>query len=313
MMEYRRIRISYKEAKDRFYRVLDIRNDLNLVYSGVIFATALNCEFEHDFMFRCNRQGYVPDSLMSGDYDRWAAMKDCCLKDLDLSFEYEYDTGDGWEFDCETESVFEKDDVTFAYLIEGKGQGIWEDNRYSLDMYLEGKVSPKDSYSENDEMIQLPWNFEDSCFGDFDEYDAEEEKQFFEASYLMDINDYLHRNHMNGYETDVLYIEPELYYAKENPFVRNYDFDDEMIDDGAANDEMGFLADSFVEMQLNSYFLIRDLLEHLKQLYPDHDEEELMEMVRDELTEQTYRSLDDFIDEIEDTDFTEEDPEEEYH
>ena len=320
-MEYRRIRISYEDGKDRFYRVLDIRNDLNLVYAGIIFCSSLGCEFVHHFMFRYEKQAYVPESFMGDSFTGWKPMKEHSLKELGESFIFEYDTGDGWGFICETVSLFEKDDMAFAYLIDGKGQGIWEDNRYSLDRYLEGKVAADASCSEEDELIQLPWNYENDCFGDFDDYDPGEEAELFEDFFLSDINEYLHNCHLNGFEKEIRYVDPELYFSKEVPFVRNMDiyddeipfFTDEVKETGDEyNDELDFLADSFVEMQLDSYFLVKELMEHFRLLYPEKDEDELIEMIRDELMDEAFSSLENYLKQLSDSTLPDGN-EEEYH
>ena len=321
-MEYRRIRISYTEAKDRFYRVLDIREDLNLVYVGVIICTSLSCEFEHNFMFRSNRKAYVPESFMSDGFTGWIPMKEHSLKDLGDYFLFEYDTGDGWEFDCETIGKYEKEDKTFAYLVEGKGQGIWEDNKYSLDMYLAGLVPAMSAYDPKNSNVQLPWNFENECFEDFEDFDLAEESDCFEDFLLSDINEYLHGYHQHGFEKDVKYVDPELYFAGEDPFVRYLDFYEdegpvftEKISDDETpfdpEDEKQFLAESFVQMQIDSYMLIADMMEQLRKLYPESDDEELMESVREELIDRAYVSLDEYLSDP-DEDFEEED-EEEYH
>ena len=50
-MIYRKIKASLLEAPDRFYRGLQVREDVNLEELGVILGTALGAEFEHMFMF----------------------------------------------------------------------------------------------------------------------------------------------------------------------------------------------------------------------------------------------------------------------
>lgn len=319
-MEYNRISVSYEEAKDRFYRVLDIRSDLNLVYVGCILCTALSCEFEHNFMFRSNKKAYVPESFTGNGYDGWKPMKDYILKDLGPYFTFEYDTGDGWEFECETLGSYNNDDTSFAILIDGKGQGVWEDNKYSLDMYLSGLVSPSADHDPKNPSVTLPWNHENVCFADFEDYDLAEEQQYFEDFYLDDINEYVDGYHRHGFEKDVRYVDPELYYSGENPFVDGLDlydgdepFDwnrDQEMDQFHFDDE-DLLTDSYVNMQISSYYLIKGLLEHFSLLYPEKDEYSLMEIVKEQLLREAYRSLDDFMDDMDEDDFESED--EEYH
>ncbi len=310
-MEYRRVSIYYTENRERFYRVLDIRNDLNLVHAGVIFATALCCEFEHHFMFREKGRAYVPEAFLGNGSPSWRPMKEYRLKDLEEDFRFEYDSAEGWEFDCETISVFEKDDLVFAYLVDGKGQGIWEDCKTSLDLYLEGRISGEASYEDLDEDsgMSLPWNFENDCFEDFDDYDLQGERDCFEDFYLSDINEYVRGCHVRGYEKEVPCVDLESYFAGESPFVEDlYENDEAMFageDDMDYDDETDFLAESFVNMQIGSYCLVRDLLEHFRLMHPEMDEEELLEIIRDVLMEDAYRELDDLIDE--------EGSEEEYH
>ena len=119
-------------------------------------------------------------------------MKKYALKDLGDKFVFTYDTGDNWKFNCRVLKS-EKTIVGAAigYLVDGKGQGVWEDNAYSIFKYLSGEIDP--NTSEEDESIGLyfPWNFEIEKFSDFDtKFNIAEEKEYFDLYmyYLLDLN-----------------------------------------------------------------------------------------------------------------------------
>lgn len=52
-------------------------------------------------------------------------------------------------------------------VLEGKGQGIWEDNISSLYALFEGKINPNCSKDEYKGYYK-PWNYSIVKFGDFD-------------------------------------------------------------------------------------------------------------------------------------------------
>ena len=83
-------------------------------------------------------------------------------------FEFEYDLGDERWFNVRKGEKIElgwKEDVI---LLEGAGQGIWEDNIHSLSCYLAGEVDPSSGQDYPERGIYKPWNCKIEKYGDFD-------------------------------------------------------------------------------------------------------------------------------------------------
>ncbi|MBQ1468366.1 MAG: hypothetical protein IIZ27_07810, partial [Solobacterium sp.] len=160
-MLYKELNVYYNEKPERFNRALYVREDIGLRELGCVLLTALRAEFEHLFMFTI-REGntttdYVSRILMDDPLDNYVCMNDFHLSDLGSTFSFVYDTGDFWDFSCEVSSELKEiDGEKYAYLLDGTGQGIWEDNRYSLTMYLSGLVPPERDYEDDEEGIYLP-------------------------------------------------------------------------------------------------------------------------------------------------------------
>ena len=90
-----------------------------------------------------------------------------------------------------------------AYLLDGKGQGVWEDNKGSLMAYIDGEIKPESNKENERKGYHLPWNFNNTRYGDFDYYDIEKEKEFFDSNLIGNINDYLSGAHNYGFELGV--------------------------------------------------------------------------------------------------------------
>ena len=172
-MLYRKVRVSFNPAKRRFYRVLLVQENMNLVDFGCYLMEALGATFEHLFMYRKQRTRYVIGSWIDFGYEY--DMADFTINDLADTFTFIYDTGDYYEFtvkmSAETREINASEkDSTYSepmILLEGKGQGIWEDNIYSLLAYLQGELSAEDVEDE-ERGFAFPWNYDIEKFGDFD-------------------------------------------------------------------------------------------------------------------------------------------------
>ena len=180
-MKYKKIRASFTDSPKRLYRVMYVRHDLSLPELGCVIAAAFHATFEHAFMFRKGRIGYMhPSWITFPEYDM--DMTEYSLEDMGDTFRFIYDTGDNWEFDIKVykaEREYPRDE--YAYLIEGAGQGIWEDNSYTVRCLLDGMVDPGLDHELEEEGIYFPWNFEIERLGDFDApLDMEDEQDMFE-------------------------------------------------------------------------------------------------------------------------------------
>ena len=100
-MEYIKLRLDFKYAeKGRFYRVFLVPKGIGLFELGCHLVNALKGTHEHPFLYRCGKVEFVPAGFMEDPIDDWLWMGQYTIDDLKDTFEFEYDTGDGWDFRC---------------------------------------------------------------------------------------------------------------------------------------------------------------------------------------------------------------------
>lgn len=192
-MKYKKIRLNFKRCQDnRFYRTLLVKEDLNLFNLGCAIVTAFGGSFEHHFLFRTNDVNYCPKvyiNSLNGIVN--VLMDKYCVNDLNDRFSFIYDFDSHWIFDGEVLEEVELEQKKEVILLDGKGQGIWEDRIKTLYAYFEGKLDP-DSLDEDEEnKFFKPWNKKLTKFGDFDTaFDLDYEKEMFFASYKCDLEMY---------------------------------------------------------------------------------------------------------------------------
>lgn len=170
-MKYTKIRLDFKHGpRNRFYRTILVKGDPDLFKVCVSFATLLGATFEHCFLIRCkDRIQYVMAAFMQEPIRGYRYLRKYFLSDLPDSFSFEYDTGDGWEFQCKKyKKGVENKSNNRLILLEGKGQGIWEDNISSLHALFSGEICPDFDGEDEKKFIFKPWNFQISKYGDFD-------------------------------------------------------------------------------------------------------------------------------------------------
>lgn len=199
-MLYTKIRIEDKYFPKRLYRVVAIKGNPKLSVLGAIIGQLFNASFEHYYLFRSNGKSYVANSWL---HTEWSESNDKSmakhyLDDLGENFEYEYDTGEGYEFKCKKYKKqieldmkdLDEDEIPDVVLLEGKGAGIFENNHYMLDMYLDNELDP--NFSEADENIDehlfMPYNLDLEKVSDFDnELILEDYENFYEnVEYISD-------------------------------------------------------------------------------------------------------------------------------
>ena len=259
-MLYKELNVYYNEKPERFNRALYVREDIGLRELGCVLLTALRAEFEHLFMFTI-REGntttdYVSRILMDDPLDNYVCMNDFHLSDLGSTFSFVYDTGDFWDFSCEVSSELKEiDGEKYAYLLDGTGQGIWEDNRYSLTMYLSGLVPPERDYEDDEEGIYLPWNLPAEKFGDFDlPLDMQKETDRFDTTLNTNIQEYLEQD--DGYQG---YVDMNFDYGEQEVY------DPEEAREMMENDDQFLLATlaSIIMNQTEHDEVIREVFEEL--------------------------------------------------
>lgn len=262
-MNYKTIKMEYHYKKDRFNRTIMVREDINLIELGCVMCTALRTEFEHNFLFRSNKKEYLPDCFLQDyvDEKHEFPMKFYSLKDLGDKFVFTYDTGDNWTFDCK---VLKKEKTVvgaeFGYLVDGKGQGIWEDNACSLLMYLDGEVDPNSNEEDEERGLYLPWNFEIEKYSDFDTvFNIAEEKEIFDATVDSNIDMYLDGMHEAGFELEVKSRTQE---------VLDNMYEDEYEDD-VVNVRLNTLIMKVIDEQINTVDYVNKKYKELLMKYDD--------------------------------------------
>lgn len=175
-MEYVKIRADFKYAeKGRFYRTVLVPKGIGLFELGCHLVHVFEGTLEHCFLFTYRRTQFVPAAFLEEDLgiSKWLWMGQYTIDDLPDTFDFEYDTGDGWDFRCKkykrtVTREGEDEELPRIIILEGAGQGIWEDNIGTLYAYLAGELDPN-SYDEDPENgIYHPWNVSLDCWGDFD-------------------------------------------------------------------------------------------------------------------------------------------------
>ena len=168
-MRYTKIKMEFKGYEDRFYRVVAIKGNPDLFKLCVYLLTAVGSTFEHCFLINLSDTSFVMAHFMEEPMHGYKHLMNYNLDDLVEQFELEYDTGDGWDFNCEVlDETIEINSTKDIILLEGKGQGIWEDNIYSLWQYLDGKIDKDFNEEDPEKGIYKPWNFDIKKYSDFD-------------------------------------------------------------------------------------------------------------------------------------------------
>ncbi len=176
-MEYIKIRADFKYAeKGRLYRVFLVPKGMGLFELGCHIVSAFRGTLEHCFLYVHNKTEFVPAAFMEDSFpgikSLWMGLYD--VEDLPGTFEFHYDTGDGWDFCCKkykrTVNANYKGNPRIIVL-EGAGQGIWEDNIGTLYNYFCGLLDPDAEaieYEDDEHAFYLPWNVTIEKWGDFD-------------------------------------------------------------------------------------------------------------------------------------------------
>lgn len=168
-MKYIRIRLDYKYAKKgRFTRTLLVRDNPSLEDLGRYLVFALGGELEHMYFFKDNSVSYLPEEWRE-DEEGALSLEDSYLSDLSDNFTFVYDTGEDYVFEClkekdKIDSIVDKPII----IEEAKGLGIYEDNAYTLNAYLNGEIEREDDIYLEENGYSMPWNHKINSLSDFD-------------------------------------------------------------------------------------------------------------------------------------------------
>ncbi len=210
-MLYTKLRLDFKYApRGRFYRVLLIKGNPDLFKLGIAFLTILGAAFEHSFEINIKKgkESYVTAPFLKEPlFGGLKYLGNYHLRDLPNKFDFEYDIGDGWDFVCTRYKINKniKEDNKDLIVLEGKGQGIWEDNIGTLYALIDGEINPKETKENSKKGIYKPWNFKINKFGDFDlPLNIEEINKSIDESYKNNYQkyykyeeNYIKKNHIN--------------------------------------------------------------------------------------------------------------------
>ncbi len=214
MATYFEVNIFFIENPKGFCRKFLVRDDLDLEEFGCVITTFLNTAAYH--LFSIENDKYVYHNRFTELYDfdkrKQVFQKDYKLIELfrykyknsnlnlkNSTFLYSYDFGESYDFVGYIDffkPVRLKNKSKIAYLLEGKGQAIFEDSKSLLIDYLEGR--PLSSiYKEVGEWKPINFGLDNECynFEDFDkELNIEEENRHFTKKFRATYRAYLGLN-----------------------------------------------------------------------------------------------------------------------
>ncbi|MCR5308654.1 MAG: hypothetical protein K6E21_00895 [Bacilli bacterium] len=170
-MNYTKIRLDFKYGpKGRFYRVILVKGNPDLFKFAIMLGTSVEAAFEHCFLITTSdKKSYVQAGFMEEPFDGYKHLGNYKLYDLPEKFCFEYDTGDGWNFDCKRyKKLVEVESNKDIILLEGAGQGIWEDNITTLYALFNGEIDKDFNKEDYDKGICKPWNLAIDKYSDFD-------------------------------------------------------------------------------------------------------------------------------------------------
>lgn len=269
-MNYKKLKVTDKYFPKRFYRVIAIREDISLIKLGHIIGESINCWFEHGFLFKSEVGTFVPTVWLEDDspFDYYLPLNKYNLSTLGDSFTFEYDTGEGYEFDCKlmkTEYKYgDEYENPLAFVIEGKGQGIFENDHGTLNRYLEGEIDPNSSEEDEKDYMFLPMNMSFETYGDFDK-----PLELDMMVYYDDDLEHTEKEYINGERE---YLGDELYDA----ILTDEYYDLENEDEDLTNNEIPLR--SMIAFQI---FENPEVLQIFEKLIKKHNVYESYEMIVD--------------------------------
>ena len=206
-MKYKRIRIEMYGFEKDFYRDLLIRENVNLLELGIIFIDSIYGTCEHLFCLKDNNRTYVTEQEDISS-PNMLYMSDHYLSDLENDFTFTYDYGEDWTFRCSIDNKsYNKPGNEFVYLLDGKGLGIFEDNRYLFMQYMNDGI--------NDEDVEEIWNLPVMEASEIDEYDIEMEDNRIRKDVPFSIYNYIEESQENGFEKNIKNIDLSDYKTQE--------------------------------------------------------------------------------------------------
>ncbi len=273
-MEYRKIKVTYPSHPKRLNRIIAVKGNPDLITLGLFIGRSLEADFDHFYLFTKGRISYIPDEWFhyGEQYDSEPISK-YTLDDMGASFRFEYDTGEDYVFNC---SVLKKvyhyqlkeyeteQEAPDAIILEGTGAGIFEDDHWTLDRYLNGEISGSISNDVQDDDIFMPHNLLLDKLSDFDLPYQPDEAELYKTEF-----DYILDHLFPGYGQGSYGLN------------ENFDEDDQLEDDEFDDEEI--MEDMFIAMVRSqaAYDIFND--EYVNHAYRDlltrHDMNDAYEMI----------------------------------
>lgn len=157
-MKYRLIKVYSTICPDRFYRLMYVREDLNLQEAGVFILYSLGAAFEHMFLYEAKGITYVDETWLEDALDEHqvqdyteVTIENASYND-DGTLNLVYDTGEYWEFVIQKTCIEKEiDDEIAGWCLEMAGYPIWEDHISAFSSYIETGEADFERYG-------YPWN-----------------------------------------------------------------------------------------------------------------------------------------------------------
>lgn len=186
-MEYKILKVNFPLCEEgRFYRTFAVSEDMNLKELGCAILTSLLSTVIKDYFFTVGIIRYLPQHLIRQYYEHEDKLiSDYKLSDLPNEFTFSYGA-DEYFFDCSILRSEQLNSEANIVLLDGKGQGIWEDGYFTFLAYLNGKVDPEGLEEDYFEDIIIPKNVKLSKYSDFEtSFDLETVKECFYGLYTI--------------------------------------------------------------------------------------------------------------------------------
>lgn len=171
-MLYRKIRISHLDNKKLLYRVLYVPDNTSLMSLAAIIRCTFRMDEGHLYEFRKGRITYACEHMLSEDYGDFN-MSMFNIHHPGDTYQFTYDYGDQWDFEVRVYKAAKEFDGDYPAVVqEGKGLGIWEDNRSGYLSLLDGEMPADLSEDDEERGFYMPWNLQlehaSDTFGDID-------------------------------------------------------------------------------------------------------------------------------------------------
>ncbi len=181
-MLFRKVRVSHFDDKNRLYRVMYVPEDIILDEFARYIMRTFHAVEGHLYEFSRGKHIFGK-SEYSGDFPEWSDICESRLLDPGNTYKFVYDFGDWWEFEVRIYKKTEEIETgNRVIVLEGKGAGIWEDNRTGYLALISGDFPEDQSEDDEENEYYMPWNLDLEKAGEtFNDIDPEDETDYLNA------------------------------------------------------------------------------------------------------------------------------------